>query len=587
MSNPSKALNRWQNEGGEDFLSLIDRTGAVLGGIDGTGIAYGNTSANVGYPQFASYTFYVSGGTVYARNNNTGAVDYSGTDAAVVINAVLNANATIGGMLYFKNGIYPINSMILETASGGSNFNGSGSALAYGIGIPSNTLATSVQWVFEGETTAIWQGEAGTTTVNATGVVFNITSDAVNSVAANSVLAGFWSRPQSSCTYGTNPFVNVSNDVTFKNITVRFPTNQRGNTIGFCSYFYISVGYENVVADFNLPYNTIATGSAPVAGSYGSFGITSTTSGSGNWQHFDKTYATGYVYGYDIQSELTVCDGATSIYCTYAGIVGRSGGAGSGTAIYHPIIFVHVIDQECINGWVLGNAFLPGSRIDFLSYDLEYASSGTFMRVNNLVESTPGNSSGIWNGNVIGAGIGISNALGPIFSSGGYNFRVHNAAKMLTSGVVASSNTSAATTGTSKQTLATGTVPAGPISGQGSIFWNNAGGVMRIRAWGITANNSNSKVVEIDFGGTTIASITSTVSSGVIEIGADIVCGANNVQECIGKADDTATRTLTRTSPGIAANAAIVVNLAATTASGAGDFTFKGWIIEYLVGPLG
>jgi hypothetical protein len=158
---------------------------------------------------------------------------------------------------------------------------------------------------------------------------------------------------------------------------------------------------------------------------------------------------------------------------------------------------------------------------------------------------------------------------------------------MLTSGVVASSNTSAATTGTSKQTLATGTVPAGPISGQGSIFWNNAGGVMRIRAWGITANNSNSKVVEIDFGGTTIASITSTVSSGVIEIGADIVCGANNVQECIGKADDTATRTLTRTSPGIAANAAIVVNLAATTASGAGDFTFKGWIIEYLVGPLG
>jgi hypothetical protein len=54
----------------------------------------------------------VSGGTYYARNNNTMAIDYSGTDAGVVINAAINNVASTCGTLHFQPGVYNINSLI-------------------------------------------------------------------------------------------------------------------------------------------------------------------------------------------------------------------------------------------------------------------------------------------------------------------------------------------------------------------------------------------------------------------------------------------------------------------------------------------
>jgi hypothetical protein len=54
--------------------------------------------------------------------------------------------------------------------------------------------------------------------------------------------------------------------------------------------------------------------------------------------------------------------------------------------------------------------------------------------------------------------------------------------------------------------------------------------------------------------------------------------------EIIGSCDDGTLHTTTRTAPAISGVANIIINLAATTATQAGDFTFKGWTIEYLGG---
>ncbi len=183
MSNPTSACRTWKNnEDGKDFLALYDKQTGFVGGIDNTGTGWGGLAGGV--PQFASYTFYVSGGTVYARNNNTGAVDYSGTDAAVVINAVLNANATIGGTLYFKNGIYPINSRTLDTTSG----------IYYGIGLPYNdsTHGTNVQWLFIGESRTVWLGEGGSTAIQTNGVIFNVTAAALSGLGGTTYMAAIY-----------------------------------------------------------------------------------------------------------------------------------------------------------------------------------------------------------------------------------------------------------------------------------------------------------------------------------------------------------------------------------------------------------
>jgi hypothetical protein len=415
-------------------LTTINQTLSIFSNGTNWSIATGPGAGGVGLPgalpQTGSYTFYVSGGTTYAHNNLTGNVDYSGADAGVVVNSVLNANATVGGRLFFKNGIYNINSMTLETATGGSNFNGSGNALAYGIGIPANTLGgtpASVQWIFEGEATSVWLGESDATTINNNGVIFSITPTAVASVAAGSVLAGVWSRPAASCALNyASIFANVTNDVRFRNITVRFPTNTRGNEIGFASYFYINVAYENCVADFNLSYHAINIGALPAVGSYNSIGITSTVSGSGNWQHFDDCYATGFNIGFDIQSELVVADGLNTVYCTTAGIIGRSS-----TAVYHPIVMLHIVDQECPNGWVLGANMQAGTRVDFYSYDMETAASGTWARLQNLVETHAGNTTGFINYVIVQQGVGIVSPPPLPFSAGGTQYTISSSAGLI------------------------------------------------------------------------------------------------------------------------------------------------------------
>jgi hypothetical protein len=55
----------------------------------------------------ASYTVFIDGTTIKARNGTTGAIDYSGTDAAWVIQSAINSLSN-GGKIFIKRGTYLI-----------------------------------------------------------------------------------------------------------------------------------------------------------------------------------------------------------------------------------------------------------------------------------------------------------------------------------------------------------------------------------------------------------------------------------------------------------------------------------------------
>jgi hypothetical protein len=411
------------NSGG----SITVNTGGSIGTAgSGTITATQVTNAPVPSSAFTFYpatsaactTYSASGTNFCALNNSTGALT-TNTDFGVLFNNVTTANATVGGRLFFKNGVYSVNSMTVETATGCSTFDGSGVPIAYALAFPSNTpFSNSVQWLLEGETAPVWQGEAGSTSVNNAGVIINITPTAVSSVTAGDVLAGFWGRPVTNCTL-TAASGNVSNDVHYNNLSLRFPTNQRGNEIGFASYFLGNVEYENAVSDFNLPYNTIATGSAPVAGTYGSFGQTSTVSSSGNWQSFLNTFAVGWNICYDFQSEHIRSWQSTAIYCNFPFETGRDA-----TSVFHPIKIINFHDQENKNGGILGQQMSFGSRVDVDDLDVEIKSDGNwYARTAGLyTEQNCNFGTGRWTYSVVASGI---STMLPLFSSCGGELQIN------------------------------------------------------------------------------------------------------------------------------------------------------------------
>jgi len=129
------------------------------------------------YPeQSASYVIFKSGSTIYAKNGATGQIEFSGTDAATVIQAAINA-LTSGGIVYIKQGKYSIektinitmSSIALEGSIGGSDIYEGGTIL-HGDG---STLLLNVSGPIGGEIEVVniryinFDGGASTKTVGA------------------------------------------------------------------------------------------------------------------------------------------------------------------------------------------------------------------------------------------------------------------------------------------------------------------------------------------------------------------------------------------------------------------------------------
>ena len=316
---------------------------------------------------FGGYTFFVSGGTVYARNNTTLTVDFSGTDAALVIRSAIANVATTCPPLIFKNGIYNLNSLVLSTDT----------VTNYAIGLPGNAGTNQAcKWVLRGESPTAWTGEL-TDPIQTDGVIFYVTPTAVASVGTTALIAGLFSEPQVPSGFA---------DVAPKNITIRFPDNQRGHEIAFDAYNADAVDYNDDLADFNEQYSTII---APSANSL--IGFTTAVSGQGNIQNFKNTFSVGYDTAYDIASEHATIDTVTAIYSRYAAKVGFN----ATHNIDHTMTWRNFMDQENLNGITLGPHMDQGSLLNISGLDIENHTTGTWTRVNNLVETNPCFTSGI------------------------------------------------------------------------------------------------------------------------------------------------------------------------------------------------
>ena len=369
----------------------------------------------------AHYVLYEADGTIYAQNGSTGAIDYSGTDACLVVNQALRNAQSSCGLILFKNGIYNCKSLIKETAPGYTNVN-------YAFSIPPDTGAPGQQceWHIEGESMTNGNGWENAGSVQTNGVILKVTEDAINSVDPGELIAGFWQRPNTHGMQGNQDF--------FKDLTMRFPSNQRGNEIGFYPLVASTVDYENVLADFDIPYCSLKL---PVAGTIGSIGITSTQSEQGNFQGFRNTAAVGWDTCYSLMSEHIEGGTLTAANCRYAGKVGDALN-GNKMLVLHPGRIDRFVDQETVNGLVFGSLMVQGSMFNIDNYDMETTTSSTysspptmcpnlhtFARSSNLSEMNPGFTAGVINYTHVQAWVGIvADPTGALFTSGGDHFLV-------------------------------------------------------------------------------------------------------------------------------------------------------------------
>ncbi len=142
-------------------------------------------------------------------------------------------------------------------------------------------------------------------------------------------------------------------------------------------------------------------------------------------------------------------------------------------------------------------------------------------------------------------------------------------------GTVCKSTSSAPTTGTTIQTLATCSIPASALSVDGMG--------LKVKAWGQTAANGNSKVLEIFFGATMCASLTSAVNNGAIVEETTILRTSAATQECAGTAISGAGVVgAVRAAPAEDTTNTIELVVKGTTPTAAGDLTFKGLTVEVL-----
>ena len=142
-------------------------------------------------------------------------------------------------------------------------------------------------------------------------------------------------------------------------------------------------------------------------------------------------------------------------------------------------------------------------------------------------------------------------------------------------GRICTSTTSAATTGTTIQVLATCSIPGNALSVDGMG--------LKVKAWGQTAANANSKVLGIYYGATQCATLTSTVNNGAIIVETTILRTGAATQECAGmSASGAGVASAMRATPAEDTTVTVPLTVKATTATASGDFTFKGLTVELI-----
>lgn len=380
-------------------------TAALSGGSGVVANSFGASASS-------AYTFTVSAGTVSAINNKTGVVDFSGTDAAAVVNSAMAAVASTCGTFYFKNGIYNLNSVTAESTGGYTNWN-------FSIGIPSRISANAYcEWNFIGESSPQSIGAFGE---QDNGVIFNLTTTATGSVGATQVVAAWWVRP--------DPGAQAGPRVKWQNIDVRWPNNTRGYGYAINCWEAYDCERENVVADIagNSTTHTVPSGSnIPFA----AFTSTKSTRDLNQFKHeFVEGYYTCEEFDSEhIRYESSVCYQTVQSQ-VYGGTAAQLGAIPqSPGTIFDASFWNEITDFKTINGPILGANLKAGCQLYVYGLNTELTTSGIWSGTGQLSETNPGYCSGFITSTFVNATAGLSLVPPPtpFFSSGGANFQVYD-----------------------------------------------------------------------------------------------------------------------------------------------------------------
>ena len=213
---------------------------------------------------------------------------------------------------------------------------------------------------------------------------------------------------------------------------------------------------------------------------------------------------------------------------------------------------------------------VEGNNVALVSNDLSVFSATTSAQLAGVISDETGSGALVF-------------ATAPTLSTGALVTMGTGSGTATVVGVANVNTTSQATTGTSKETLASYSLPANSLSANGKAI--------RIRAWGITAANGNTKTFTIDFGATTVATNVDNSGAGtamVVVLEAVIIRTGANTQEAsgfglLGEDSSSARKTTqTRTTPSATDSGAITIAITGTTPTAIGDLTFKGMTVEFL-----
>lgn len=379
-----------------------------------TAIGVGGTAVNAPF----SYTFSVTSGTVNAVNNATGNTDFSGTDAAVVINSALNAMVNSGGTLYFRPGTYNLNSCTLETLYAGY------ANTCYAVGIPSTQSGSNFpSFRFIGESSM-----SGSQNLPATsGVIFNVTSAAITAAGSN-LLVGFWMRPNMTCnSLYVGPCLYWNDHVEFDNVVVQFPNNTRGSeeAINMLEASFLSI------KDSTVGFVTYPT-AVGTKGTYGLIGIVGPSTPSDGMRLVNVEAMPGWDVGFSINTEHSLIDYAMAFDNT----TGFTYGATLARNIY-PIVnsslWNHVHCYATIHCIIMGptsNFNSANVQLDLMNLQLE-GISGTWNYVDGI--TTIPNVGGFitWEGNV---GSAPGSVITPFASGSGANYITETNGSLLVGG---------------------------------------------------------------------------------------------------------------------------------------------------------
>lgn len=444
-------------------------------------------------PGIPTYTFYVSSGTVYARNEATGTVAYSGTDAAVVINDVLAATVNTGANLYFKQGTYNFNSATAETVS---PYTG----LSYAVGIPATQAVVYPQFRFLGETAGIGSQVNPATT----GVIFNVTTDAETAAGSN-VLAAFWMRP-STVTDTDYPLGSIywNDHLEFQNIIVNFPANTRGNEIAIDALEASFLKLDHVQAGFvTAPSALGASGDVAF--------VTPGTYSDG--AYIEQTQVQpGFWQGYQVNTEHSVLINTEAFRATTCYTYGYAQSR-NGASISHSGQWIHPQVYDCVNGITVGGSVNTGAQLDIIGLDFEYTTDGTWAY--SSVFNAGSGLGGLLTWSNIKTGVGPGSLTNP-FSSGGGNYTVELNGQFLpnrTTLTVSAGSVAASCSGITYNSLTATGLQTGmgvnitPISDVTSVSgWGN--GDVYFAAYPSAANTLSWKVCTVNSSGETLGANT-------------------------------------------------------------------------------